>query len=245
MKSKLAIVTIISGWLLFATWLIYDYFEYQARMIIHIFQPTKDYESTAFHILILLAPLVYTIIGYLVNERVKLLKSLKESEEKYRALSLIDELTGLYNRRGFFFLAEQQLKISNRTKKGILLLFTDLDDVKSINDTLGHNEGDKALIDTANILKNTFRKSDIIARIGGDEFAILALETSETVTELLSTRLQDNLKSYTAEEARLYKLSLSTGFARYDYEYPIPLEELLIKADANMYEQKRKKPVLS
>lgn len=245
MKSKLAIVTIISGWLLFVAWLLYDYLAYQDRMIIHIFKPTKDYESTSFHILIILAPLVYTIIGYLVNERAKFLKTIKESEEKYRALSLIDELTSLHNRRGFFFLAEQQLKISNRTKKGILLLFADLDDVKRINDNLGHNEGDKALIDTANILKKTFRKSDIIARIGGDEFAVLALETSEAVTELLSTRLQENLMSYNAEEARHYKLSLSTGFARYDYEYPISLEELLIKADTNMYEQKRKKTVLS
>lgn len=241
MKSKLAIITIISGWLLFFSWLLYDYFEYKSRMLIHIFQPIKDYESTTFHILILLAPLVYTIIGYLVNERVKLLKRIKESEEKYRALALIDELTGLHNRRGFFFLAEQQLKISNRTKKGMLLLFADLDDVKSINDTLGHHEGDRALIATANILKNTFRRSDIIARIGGDEFAILALETSEAVTELLSKRLQENLNSYNVEEARGYKLSLSIGFARYDYESPIALEELLIKADTNMYDKKRKK----
>ena len=241
MKSKLAIFTIISGWLLFSAWLAYDYFEYQERMLIHIFKPTVDYESTSFHILIILAPFVYTIIGYLVNERVKLLERIKQSEEKFRALSLIDELTGLHNRRGFFFLAEQQLKISTRTKKGILLLFADIDDVKSINDNLGHNEGDKALIDTAKILKKTFRKADIMARIGGDEFVILALETGDTGTELLSKRLHENLKSYNAEEGRRYKLSLSMGFARYDHEYPLPLEELLIKADTNMYEKKRVK----
>ena len=85
-------------------------------------------------------------------------------------MSLHDELTGLYNRRGFITLAEQQLKIADRMKTSILLLFGDLDGMKFINDTFGHQEGNQALIDTTNILKDTFRGSDILARVGGDEF---------------------------------------------------------------------------
>ncbi len=94
------------------------------------------------------------------------------------ALSLVDDLTGIYNRRGFSALAQQELKKANRIKRGMLLLFADVDDLKKINDSLGHQEGDLALIETANLLKETFREPDIIARIGGDEFVVLAAETS-------------------------------------------------------------------
>ena len=97
-----------------------------------------------------------------------------KGEEALLALSLTDELTGLYNRRRFFVLTEQCLKVAVRTKKRSLLLFIDMDDLKWINDHYGHNEGDQALIDLANILKKTFRESDIIARIGGDEFVVLS-----------------------------------------------------------------------
>lgn len=155
-----------------------------------------------------------------------------------RNLSLIDGLTGLYNRRGFLTLAQQQLKISNRTKKGIYLLYLDLDGMKSINDTLGHYEGDLALIETANILKKTFRESDIIARIGGDEFAALVIEPSNNV-EFLASRLRKNIKSSNAKGSRQYKLSISMGITRYDTERHCCIETLLAKADALMYEQKR------
>ena len=93
----------------------------------------------------------------------------KWAEEKLREMSLMDDLTGLYNRRGFLTLATQQLKIAHRLKQGLALFYLDLDRMKWINDTLGHREGDRALIDTASILRNTFRASDIVARIGGDE----------------------------------------------------------------------------
>lgn len=122
MKSKLAIAVTFWGWLLFFVWLFYDYAVYQDRWIIHIFQPGYSYEIYAFHILIILIPFIYTLLGYFVNEREKLLTKVKQSEEKYRELSLLDELTSLYNRRGFDFLAEQQLKKANRTKSRILYI---------------------------------------------------------------------------------------------------------------------------
>ena len=96
----------------------------------------------------------------------------KLMEEKLRTLSLTDQLTGIYNRRGFLSLADHQLRIAKRNKTGLYLLYLDLNNLKVINDQYGHKEGDKALRQIAQILKNTYRESDVIARIGGDEFAI-------------------------------------------------------------------------
>jgi diguanylate cyclase (GGDEF)-like protein len=123
----------------------------------------------------------------------------------------------------------------------MLLLFTDLDHMKWINDTLGHPEGDRALIETAQVLENTFRESDTVARIGGDEFAVLAVEASEDSVEVLTNRLQANLEARNTREHRPYKLSLSFGVSRYNPESLCSLEELTSSADARMYEHKRTK----
>jgi len=161
-------------------------------------------------------------------------------EEALLALSLIDELTGLYNRRRFFVLTEQYLKLCARTKKKLLLLFIDMDNLKWINDHHGHNQGDQALIDLANILKKTFRESDIVARIGGDEFVVLSESTDEN-GEIVLTRLYENIKDYNAKRSRRYTLSISVGTTQFDPKNPISIDELLSKADALMYAQKRKK----
>ena len=160
-------------------------------------------------------------------------------EEALLALSLTDELTGLYNRRRFFILTEQCLKVAVRTKKRPLLLFIDMDNLKWINDHYGHNEGDQALIGLADILKKTFRESDIIARIGGDEFVVL-LESTDENSETLLTRLHENVKNYNVKRSQ-YTLSVSLGTAQFDPEYPISIDELLSKADALMYAQKRRR----
>ncbi|PIV24824.1 MAG: hypothetical protein COZ69_13505 [Deltaproteobacteria bacterium CG_4_8_14_3_um_filter_45_9] len=160
-------------------------------------------------------------------------------EEALLALSLTDELTGLYNRRRFFVLTEQCLKVAIRAKKRPLLLFIDMDDLKWINDHYGHHEGDQALIDFASILKKTFRESDIIARIGGDEFVVL-LESTDENGEILITRLYGNVKGYNAKRSQRI-LSISVGTAQFDPEYPISTDELLSKADASMYAQKRRR----
>jgi diguanylate cyclase (GGDEF)-like protein len=161
-------------------------------------------------------------------------------EEALLALSLIDELTGLYNRRRFFVLTEQYLKLSVRTKKRLLLLFIDMDNLKWINDHYGHNEGDQALINLANILKKTFRESDIIARIGGDEFVVLSESTDES-GEIVMTRLYENIKDYNVKGSQRYILSISVGTTQFDPKYPISIDELLSKADALMYAQKRRR----
>ena len=158
-----------------------------------------------------------------------------------RVMSHVDELTGLYNRRGLLLLAQQQVKISNRTKRGMLLLFADLDGMKRINDTLGHHEGDLALVDTAHALKETFRGADIIARIGGDEFAVIAIETGKDTNEILAARLRDNLNARNAKGGRRYTLSISLGMARYDPDCPCSIDDLMARADISMYEQKQGK----
>jgi diguanylate cyclase (GGDEF)-like protein len=161
-------------------------------------------------------------------------------EEELHRLSIVDELTGLYNRRGFLALSEQQLKFAERKTKNIILHFIDLDYMKWINDTLGHQEGDTALVEIAAILRQTFRKSDIIGRMGGDEFAVLAIDTAHEERKTLA-RLRQALDSYNRSETRRYKLSLSVGTAHFDPENPISLDELIARADNLMYEEKRTK----
>ncbi len=161
-------------------------------------------------------------------------------KETLLALSLTDELTDLYNRRRFFVLAEQCIKVAIRAKKRSLLLYIDMDDLKWINDHRGHNEGDEALIALASILRKTFRESDIIARIGGDEFVVL-LESTDENDEILMTRLYENIEDYNAKVSQDYKLSVSVGAAHLDPQYPISIDQLLSKADALMYAQKRER----
>ncbi len=162
-------------------------------------------------------------------------------QEKVRTMAVTDELTGLYNRRGFFSLAEKLLQLCKREKKGIFMLYTDLDGLKKINDTFGHKEGDMALIDIANILRNNYRESDIIARIGGDEFVVIPIGTTEDSAKIATSRLQKSIEIHNSEINRSYKLSLSFGIAYYDPENPCSIDELLVQGDKLMYEQKRHK----
>ena len=165
----------------------------------------------------------------------------KKMEEKLKTSTLTDELTGLLNRRGFFTLSEQQCKLADRTKRRLSLLYLDLNDMKNINDKFGHETGDQALIDTAGILKKSFRGSDIIARIGGDEFSILLTEPPETgIESIVINNVQDNLKAFNKKSRRNYKLSISMGFAHFDPECRCSVGELLNRADASMYEDKKK-----
>ena len=165
----------------------------------------------------------------------------RRMEEEIREMSLRDPLTELYNRRGFITLSEQQLKAANRANRQMLLAFIDVDDLKMINDKLGHEEGDKALIDTAAIIRRTFRESDIIARLGGDEFAVLAIDTVDLDPEVFSKRLQQHIDAFNAEANRQYKLAMSRGSAIYDPESPVSLDHLMSSADGMMYAQKKSK----
>jgi two-component system, cell cycle response regulator len=159
-------------------------------------------------------------------------------QAELKSLSLVDELTGLYNRRGFLTLARQQVKIASRLRKKVLLMYADMDNLKWINDTLGHTEGDRALKDIGEILTHTFRASDLVARVGGDEFVIFGMEEAEAAFDKMRTRLQQNIDSYLEKTGRRYPLSLSMGILRYAPDQPQDLDELLAEADQLMYKEK-------
>jgi diguanylate cyclase (GGDEF)-like protein/PAS domain S-box-containing protein len=168
----------------------------------------------------------------------------KRAESALHSLSLVDELTGLYNRRGFLAITEQYLESFQRSDNGLVVLYADLDGLKGINDSLGHLEGDRALVRTAEVLKEAFRSSDIIARLGGDEFVLLASVGADESAESLTDRLQQKIALANAQRNRAYDLSISIGVAHYDPDEACTIEELMGRADRVMYEEKRKKRTL-
>ena len=158
-------------------------------------------------------------------------------------LSLVDELTGLYNRHGFMTLTEQQFKISERTQLGLVLALADVDGLKMINDTFGHQEGDRALVAVADVLRTTFRRSDILGRFGGDEFIALAIAAAQESGQIIMQRLTRQLENRNAADPRPYRLSCSLGVALFEPSMKISLDELIEKADSALYEHKRQRPV--
>lgn len=166
----------------------------------------------------------------------------KQLEEKLHGISISDELTGLLNRRGFTTLAQKQLELANRNRSRMTMFYIDVDNLKTVNDQYGHSVGDQIIIDMANILKKTFRSSDVIARMGGDEFVVFGMSDSESESDLvLSKRLQENIEIFNKKTARLYRLSCSVGEAYYDPQSPESLDEILSRADTVMYEEKLEK----
>jgi two-component system, cell cycle response regulator len=162
----------------------------------------------------------------------------QDSIKQLRTFSLMDELTGLYNRRGFLALAEHQLKLADRTGQSLLLAFVDVDGLKTINDLLGHQRGDLALIETAHVLKEAFRETDILARLGGDEFVALLVCSGKTQPEALIRQFRKTLEKHNSYGKRNFKLSASIGVALSDPLSPSSIGELLEKADELMYAQK-------
>ncbi len=161
-------------------------------------------------------------------------------QESLRLLSLTDGLTGLYNRRGFFSLAQQHLNFSSRLKHGAYLFLFDLDQLKDINDHYGHSEGDNALRKTAECLKHAFRASDVIGRIGGDEFSVLALNVSYAQGKSLKQNVENVFKDYNQTCPHPYKIRISMGMAFYNLVDKKNLEELLEIADKDLYEEKKR-----
>jgi diguanylate cyclase (GGDEF)-like protein len=164
------------------------------------------------------------------------------TRQRLEQLALLDDLTGLYNRRGFYSLARQHLKLSQREGRNLLLIFADVDRLKQINDEYGHQEGDQALQAAATILANTFRASDVISRIGGDEFVVLAIDVNESAVNQIIARLEENIARYNARNAP-YPLTMSWGVACFDSKSTKSLEELIAQADEDLYKDKNHKHI--
>lgn len=163
----------------------------------------------------------------------------KRLENEIRALSLSDPLTGLYNRRGFTILAEQEFRLAHRKERSMILFFGDVDKLKYVNDTFGHAQGDLVLKDIAAVLKECFREADIIARIGGDEFVVLALDASQETEDVMIDRIQESINNHNQQRVDKYPLTISIGSARYDWGSTNSINDLLDQADAQMYKQKQ------
>jgi diguanylate cyclase (GGDEF)-like protein len=188
---------------------------------------------------------------YLVKpetDRAMLMRVIRYAHERHRlvaalqSMALMDTLTGLYNRRGFVTMAEEQLKLARRTGACFAIAFVDLDGMKRINDEMGHEFGDQALATTASILKSTFRASDITARLGGDEFVALAIGAKPSGAARIRKRLNDAATLCNSKPSAV-PVAFSVGFAHYN---PLgasrpSIETLMIEADKAMYVEKQRR----
>jgi diguanylate cyclase (GGDEF)-like protein len=172
----------------------------------------------------------------------------RQSERELRSLSvemeqlaLTDELTGLRNRRGFLVLADQALRMARRTRAKCALVFIDLDGLKRVNDSRGHAAGDVLIADAAKVLMHVFRESDVVARVGGDEFAVLAVLDEHDGAHAVNFRLQSAIEHFNAQAVPSLRVSMSIGIEELASNSNTPLDVLLMRADQAMYEKKRRR----
>lgn len=165
------------------------------------------------------------------------------AQEQLRNLSLTDELSGLYNRRGFLTIAEQQLRLErhSRTARGLTLFFADMDGLKKINDTIGHEAGSEAIQAFSQILRSEVRGADIVARWGGDEFVILSIGANEDSDVAITERIREGIDLYNRKSGKPFKIACSIGTAPVDLKNGKSFEEIVADADLAMYESKRRK----
>ncbi len=159
-------------------------------------------------------------------------------ESELRHMSLADELTGIHNRRGFMLLAEQALRVAHRERLPALLFFFDLDGLKRVNDTLGHDAGSGFLRKVAEVLKTSFRDGDVVARIGGDEFVVLAIDHDLPAEQTLR-RVEARAAAIRERDLLPYEIAFSSGCARVDISDPQALGKALQLADERMYAAKK------
>jgi diguanylate cyclase (GGDEF)-like protein len=173
------------------------------------------------------------------SELARTLEELSASNEKLERLSSIDELTDLYNRRGFFDLAGKQFEIAKRRGSDLFLLYADIDSLKQINDIHGHAEGDEAIKAVATVLRKAFRQTDVVARLGGDEFTVLVIDCTIKEYGLILKRARALLDAYNAHSGKPYKVSFSVGASPTTGKRDKGLDGLMAEADARLYEAKR------
>jgi diguanylate cyclase (GGDEF)-like protein len=161
--------------------------------------------------------------------------------EEVRRLAVVDELTGIANRRGFLLLAEQERQVADRKRIPLALLYLDVDAFKSINDRLGHGQGDAALRQLASLLRRTFRRADVLGRVGGDEFCVLLMDGSEEAVRVAVARLLARVEGLNRDGDLPYRLSVSIGRAFYDPQRPGSIEGLIAAADGAMYQDKQQR----
>lgn len=181
------------------------------------------------------------LVGKVLSRSLRYAIERHRLQQELKRMSVVDELTGLYNRRGFFTLGEQEFKLAKRSGREFVIIFADLDGLKRINDSSGHEAGDNYIQAAADFLKSVFRDSDILARIGGDEFAAIAYQTTVFSSEGIKRRIDEGLARYNHRHKPEHSLSISVGIADFDPRSGKSLDELLSRADSLMYQNKKKK----
>jgi diguanylate cyclase (GGDEF)-like protein/PAS domain S-box-containing protein len=209
-------------------------------------------DGSRVHVSILATPIIIDGDQVAVYGMYRDITAQKEAEEALRRLSTTDDLTGLFNRRGFFLLAEQQRRVAIRRKSDLMLLYIDIDDFKHVNDTYGHVAGDRVLAELGVLLHNCYRESDIIARMGegggllarmgGDEFVVLAIDPGEEGEKILTDRLRQRLAEYNRSGTPPCEISLSIGAVRVPPDPQSTLDTMVAAADRLMYADKRQPP---
>lgn len=184
--------------------------------------PMRDESGTLSHVV---------VTAFDITER-------RAFEDKLRVLSMRDDMTGLYNRRGFSLLAEQRLKDSRRSGSALTVVYADVDHLKFVNDAYGHSAGDIALKLCARALQATFRESDIVARLGGDEFVVLA-EADVRELGTLAMLIDRELDRRAARSDLRFPVAMTVGTTHSQPPHPLSLDELLQRADESMYGRKR------
>lgn len=187
---------------------------------------------------------------YLLKEQIEgslLARSLRYAIDRRRLetsvqqMTLIDDMSGLYNRRGFFKFGEQQLKLIRRMGKRALVVAADIQTLREINESFGHAAGDIAIADAATLLKRTFRESDVVCRLSGDKFAVLAIGVADDGPRAILRRLAKAMAAYNEVPDRRFRLSFSLGFAAVDQGDGSSLDHLLAEADRDLYGKKRRR----
>jgi len=181
------------------------------------------------------------VTGDLLERSIRYARERRRLLDEIRSLSLIDELTGLGNRRAFFTMADQRLQLLERRRVLCLLVFADVDGLKAVNDHLGHDAGDRMLIGAARVLRSTFRRTDLIARLGGDEFVILADDATEEDVENVLDRLEEHIAHWNANAGESFSLAISAGAVCFRAGPSTRLQELVGEADARMLRCKQKR----
>ncbi|HEV7699583.1 MAG TPA: sensor domain-containing diguanylate cyclase [Pyrinomonadaceae bacterium] len=174
------------------------------------------------------------VLGYAYD-----VTELKELQEKLEELTVTDDLTGLYNRRGFMSRSEDRMRMARRVGEGLFLIFADVDGLKKINDAFGHACGSQVINETAEILRDSCRQTDVISRWGGDEFLILLGRVTAGGPEVVTQRFETKIAEFNKRSGRPYKLSLSLGVVPVDTSSDDSLESIIAQADERMYAKKR------
>ncbi len=185
-----------------------------------------------------------TVPRQIASEDIDLMQELGqliEDELSILTMASTDVLTKLANRRGFQMIAEPMIALCQRAWRPATLVMFDLDGLKQINDEFGHEAGDSSIKDFARLLLKVFRESDVVARIGGDEFCVLLTDPEEANSTCPLERLQERVDSYNAKRKQQYTLSFSAGVVPFDKKFHTSVDDLLRDADERMYSQKRSK----